>query len=563
MFLKSNMSSLVNCIVFVFILCFMIEVSREDNANFFFKKFRPEVFYDNKVLPEDAEVRVFVFRDEVKKVFFLVEREHSPLSLTITPCSAPIQWKLSLRHFPVSGNQQGKDIQQNEITSGDVAPSYSVLQATYFGQEQRTYTNLNSYAGLYMLEMDSHGNDTSVKIFVSTKPEVHFPHPLLPSNPRVGILKVRRNRVLITWMISPTESEHNQVVEYCVSANLRKSYKTQCEVDADINGDIPPTPPPWAGFGFWWEKLARKKLLMKVRGIKKSVTVLDDIIYECVGRKTWHMFRDLQEGTTYFFDVFSVNPVTNASIAYLGASTTTKVSKSGRIRDHSLTTLKLEESDDFSSVSSYTLRQKTPVLYFFVRSCTGPGPVDFEVSLNRNVLLNTRVMSTETLSINDALNGTYTFTVSSLVRQTREVQLFVSRRYWKFPFPDLPKDKRILVFDSLTTCDSVMLAWRASSDDKVRYCIYQSNDTRNLMPLFTCEPKYEHGYNREEVMCRRYNRYSRHRIQDLIMQKVKGLNPGNSYVFEVHVTKARGNTLPYEQVLATTRKHCTSYRRNR
>ncbi|XP_076368196.1 protein NDNF-like isoform X1 [Tachypleus tridentatus] len=538
----------------IFISSCVSEMSNEDTSNFYFRKYRPEVFYDNKVLPEDTEVRVFVFRDEVKKIFFLVEREHGPLSLTITPCSAPVQWKLSLRHYPIADNRQEQNTLQNDIGNGDVAPTFSVLQATYFGQEQRTYTNLNSYAGLYMIEMDSHGNDTSVKIFLSSSSKDHSPHPLLPSNPRVGILKVRRNRVLVTWMASPTESQHKQVVEYCVAANPRKNYKTQCEVDSDINGDIPPTPPPWAGFGFWWEKLARKKLLMKVRDIQKSVVVQNDITYECIGRKTWHMFRGLREGTTYYFDVFAVNPTNNASIAYLGARTATKIPKSGRIRDHSLTTVKLQRSNDFSSVSTYMLRRSTTVLYFFIRPCTGPGPIKLKISQNRKTVLNTRVMNIETLTIRNASSGTYMVTVSSLIHQIRAVQLLVSRRYWKFPFPDLPRDKRVKVFDTLTTHDSVTLAWQASSDEKVRYCIYQSNDTSSLMPVFSCESKADSEENHKEVMCRRYNRYSRNRFQGLIMQKVKGLEPGKSYVFKVLVTKARGKTLPYEQVWVTTRK---------
>lgn len=44
------------------------------------------------------------------RYFFVVEEDNTPLSVTVTPCDAPLEWKLSLQELPedTSGEGSGK-----------------------------------------------------------------------------------------------------------------------------------------------------------------------------------------------------------------------------------------------------------------------------------------------------------------------------------------------------------------------------------------------------------------------------------------------------------------------
>lgn len=44
------------------------------------------------------------------RYFFMVEEDNTPLSVTVTPCDAPLEWKLSLQELPeeTSGEGSGK-----------------------------------------------------------------------------------------------------------------------------------------------------------------------------------------------------------------------------------------------------------------------------------------------------------------------------------------------------------------------------------------------------------------------------------------------------------------------
>ncbi|EEC17648.1 hypothetical protein IscW_ISCW022018 [Ixodes scapularis] len=91
----------------------------ELRQQFYFPKYRPELFFDNNVVPENAEVSVFVFKDKIRRVFFLVENERNSLLLVASPCSAPIEWHLFRKPLPPSENSD-----ESYGTAGERALSY-------------------------------------------------------------------------------------------------------------------------------------------------------------------------------------------------------------------------------------------------------------------------------------------------------------------------------------------------------------------------------------------------------------------------------------------------------
>lgn len=518
-------------------------------------KYRPEIFFDNGVLPENMEVKVYVFREEIKRIFVLIEKEQKPMFLTVTPCSFPIEWRLFLRSFPGEVARTETDILNNNIPVSH--PSI------YYGQKRQTYATLQAPSGLYMLEINAKVRDTSALVYLSTNNITNI-YPKLPTNPTLEVLKVRRNRILLSWLPSPSEAEGRKI-EYCIAVNPRVNYPTLCALNSDLVGDYPDPLPPSTGFGFWWERGAKKRLMTKTKEIKKSIDLKNDITYTCTGRKTWHMVQNLDEGRTYYFDVFAIDSTTNVSSSYIGISVATKSSNSGKLKENTLITVHLNESNGYSITFEYATVNTLQAIWCFVQSCFGPGPINVTLFTDTQKVFSVDVMDMHTIIVHDLPNSTLHLTLSSKIRQPRRVRLWLSRKYHKYPFPTMPNDKRVQVFDTLTTCESVTLAWKTANDEKVRYCIYMQSDKSKYFRYFAkpediCNKPIENAISKgkQKILCRRYHRFSRYRFNNVILQEIKNLEPATTYVFEIQVTKFRGRTLTYEQVWVTTRKNCTS-----
>ncbi|XP_067122804.1 LOW QUALITY PROTEIN: protein NDNF-like [Centruroides vittatus] len=518
-------------------------------------KYRPEIFFDNGVLPENVEVKVYIFREEIKRIFVLIEKEQRPMFLTVTPCSSPIEWRLFLRSFPGEVARSETDVLNNHVPINH--PFYLLWPA------KTNLRNSSSTSGLYMLEITAKIRDTSVLIYLSTS-NMTSVYPKLPNNPSLDVLKVRRNRILLSWLPSPSETEGKKI-EYCISVNPRMNYPTLCSLNSDLTGDYPAPLPPSTGFGFWWEKNAKKRLMTRTKEIKKNVDLKNDITYTCLGRKTWHMVQNLEEGRTYYFDVFAVDPSTNFSSSYIGISAATKSLHSGKLRENMLIMVYLNESNGYSANFEYATVNTLQAIWCFVQSCFGPGPINVTLSTDIQKIFSVNVMDMHTIVVHDLPNSTLHLTLSTKIKQPRRVRLWLSRKYHKYPFPTMPGDKRVQLFDTLTTCESVTLAWKTTNDEKVRYCIYMQSDKSKHFKYFAkpedmCNKPIDGivSKGKQKVLCRRYHRFSRYRFNNVILQEIKGLEPATTYVFEVQVTKFRGKTLTYEQVWATTRKNCTN-----
>ncbi|XP_045395177.1 uncharacterized protein LOC123629842 [Lemur catta] len=66
-------------------------------------------FHDSSVIPDGAEISSYLFRDTLKRYFFVVEEDNTPLSVTVTPCDVPLEWKLSLQELPEETSGEGSD----------------------------------------------------------------------------------------------------------------------------------------------------------------------------------------------------------------------------------------------------------------------------------------------------------------------------------------------------------------------------------------------------------------------------------------------------------------------
>ncbi|ELK23660.1 hypothetical protein MDA_GLEAN10004363 [Myotis davidii] len=106
-------------------------------------------FHDSSVLPDGAEISSYLFRDTPKRYFFVVEEDNTPLSVTVTPCDTPLEWRLSLQELPEEASGQGSG-NKNIFTVSDLKPdtqyyfdvfvanSRSNLSTAYVGTFART-----------------------------------------------------------------------------------------------------------------------------------------------------------------------------------------------------------------------------------------------------------------------------------------------------------------------------------------------------------------------------------------------------------------------------------------
>lgn len=527
-----------------------------------FPKHKHDILYDNKVIPEDTEVDVFLHRHQIQKLFFYLEGGYRPISVTVTPCSTDtiIEWKISHSSFQNSGNSLGylSGTWSNHV----IRPPSSSPAAAYVGRQRRSYTNPRAPPGLYTLEFRA-DDDSKAKVLVTTRPTGQMPfHPPLPPESGVQIVKIKRNRILISW--KPSLS--GRPVEYCVSSNNRGNYNSLCSASEDVNGPssylLPHTSPYHHSSG-------------PINHDSKNGASLT-----CVGRKTWHLFKNLQRGRTYYFDVFVLDIETNASSTYVGVRATVRhVSRHpSRLKDDSLVTFSLDSHNGYAVHTKYHPGKSEGPVLLFIQSCTGPGPVTLYISQNtapRQEILTESVMDVKTLEIPRQIaapansSKIYSFSIRSNTKHSRKVRVWISGKRHAFPFPVLPQDKSVSVFDTLTTCDSITIGWKASPDEKVKYCIYRQAAFDELMqrtltePQNFCEQSTEGSSTRYTVLCRRYHKFSKRRFNDVIMQRVRGLHPGTTYLFEVQVTKVKGKMLPYEQVWATTHDNCPNLRTKR
>lgn len=42
-----------------------------------------------------------------RRYYFVVEEDNTPLSVTVTPCDAPLEWKLTLQELPEEASGEG------------------------------------------------------------------------------------------------------------------------------------------------------------------------------------------------------------------------------------------------------------------------------------------------------------------------------------------------------------------------------------------------------------------------------------------------------------------------
>ncbi|NWY97006.1 NDNF protein, partial [Loxia curvirostra] len=528
-------------------------------------------FHDSSVIPDGAEISSYLFRDTPKRYFFVVEEDNTPLAVTVTPCDAPLEWKLSVQELPEeasgegSGDPEPLEQQKQQITNEEGTELFS-----YKGNDVEYFVSSSSPSGLYQLDLLSTEKDTHFKVYATTTPESDQPYPELPYDPRIDVTSLGRTTVTLAWKPSPTASLLRQPIQYCIVINKEHNFKSLCAVEAKLSSDdafmmapkpgLDFSPFDFAHFGFPADNNSGKErgfLKASKFGRQTSPKPRVDLHRVCIGNKNIFTVSDLKPDTQYYFDMFAVNTNTNMSTAYVGTFARTKEEakqKTVELKDGKVTDVFIKRKGAkflrFAPVSSH---QKVT---FSIHSCL--DAVQIQVRRDGKLLLSQSVEGVRQFQLRGKAKAKYLIRLKGSKKGASMLKILATTRPNKQSFPSLPEDTRIKAFDKLRTCSSVTVAW-LGTQERNKFCIYKREVDDNYN-----EEQKKREQNQclgpdtrkksEKVLCKYF--HSQNIQKAVTTETIRGLQPGKSYLLDVYVIGHGGHSVKYQSKLVKTRKFC-------
>lgn len=532
------------------------------------------LFHDSSVIPDGAEISGYLFRDTPKRYYFVVEEDNTPLSVTVTPCDAPLEWKLTLQELPeeASGEGSGEPEPLEQQKQQQVTVDEGTELFTYKGNDVESYVATSTPSGLYQLELLSTEKDSNFKVYATTTPESDQPYPELPYDPRVDVTGLGRTTVTLAWKPTPTGSLMGQPVQYCVVINKEHNFKSMCAAEAKINVDdafmMAPkpgrdfSPYDFAHFGFVPSDndFGKDRGLMsnKISRGYQTKPKNSDIIKVCIGNKNIFTVSDLKPDTQYYFDVFAVNSATNTSTAYVGTFARTKEEarqKTVDLKDGKVFDVFIKRKGSkflrFAPVSSH---QRVTL---FVHACL--DSVQVQVRRDGKLMLSQNVEGVRQFQLLGKPKAKYLIRLRGSRKGASTLKVLATTRpSSKQPFPSLPEDTRIKAFDKLRTCSSATVAW-LGTQDRNKYCVYRKEvsesygEEQRRREQNQCAGP-ETRRKSEKVLCKYF--HSPNLQKAVTTETITGLEPGKTYLLDVYVVGHGGHSVKYQSKLVKTRKYC-------
>lgn len=531
------------------------------------------LFHDSSVIPDGAEISGYLFRDTPKRYYFVVEEDNTPLSVTVTPCDAPLEWKLTLQELPEEASGEGSgepeplDQQKQQVTVDEGTELF-----TYKGNDVEAYVATSTPSGLYQLELLSTEKDSNFKVYATTTPESDQPYPELPYDPRVDVTALGRTTVTLAWKPTPTGSLMGQPVQYCVVINKEHNFKSMCAAEAKMSVDdaFMLAPKPGRDFspfdfahfgfvpsdnGFGKDRGLTSNKISRAYAVKPRAS---DIQKVCIGNKNIFTVSELKPDTQYYFDVFAVNSATNTSTAYVGTFARTKEEarqKTVELKDGKVSDVFIKRKGSkflrFAPVSSH---QRVTL---FVHTCL--DAVQVQVRRDGKLLLSQNVEGVRQFQLRGKPKAKYLIRLRGSRKGASTLKVLATTRpSSKQPFPSLPEDTRIKAFDKLRTCSSATVAW-LGTQDRNKYCIYRKEVADNYG-----EEQRRREQNQcagpetrrksEKVLCKYF--HSPNLQKAVTTETITGLEPGKTYLLDVYVVGHSGHSVKYQSKLVKTRKYC-------
>ncbi len=464
---------------------------------------------------------------------------------------------LRLLHVSDADQQDEEDelLRHANRIAAEAAVARPLVMRRYSGQRAATFLTDAGPAGVYTLIVRAREDDTSVRIYATTTPYSDHPYPELPLDPDVHVLSVNEGGVTLRWKPSPTDAAHGFDVQYCLMANRKRNFESLCGAEAFMHGETPPTAPPHAGFGFAWEQEHTRAFRSQLH--PQTSRRPQDVTFLCIGKKTTYTFHNLKQGERYFFDVFVVNPRNNRSSTYNGSSAVTKKNmKTFPAKRGKLVVVHIKKYSGHK-LFKYEHTKSTKELIISVLPCQ--SEMNIKVSRRGKVVARGVVSDLENFTIRRAKKGVYLIDVTVVQYRSASLQLFIGTRSKDLPYPELPEDRRIKVFQNKRSCDTVTVAWLATRR-KVQYCLYAIKPAAAIsqfLPrtLFAEGNKCVGPGSRkrgEKIMCKAVRYKNKRRA--VMTEVVSRLQHHTRYTFEVYATLpgSNGQTLSYKPTSIVT-----------
>ncbi|XP_074855683.1 protein NDNF-like [Carettochelys insculpta] len=512
-------------------------------------------------LVDGKEITVHLLKDIPKRYCFILEEDRAPapFTVTVTPCDVPIEWSLLVHKG--STNFLGKIAQGEydvlEATKSQKIPKLVSVMFNYKGNSVETYMGMSSYSAFYMLEVLSIERDTHITVYFTTDTTSGHLYPELPIDPRIDVTGIGHATVTLAWKHSPSILQHKENIQYCLLVNEKHNYKSLCAAETAIRSSGMKSPPVLA-LSLFPYLLDHQQMMILSRSELSIINRVSngEVRQICMGNKNTYTVPNLKPSTQYYFDVFVVNLLTNASAAYTGTFARTLEEPQPKVielKDGKAIHLILDgEKQKFYSLQYQARHQK---IQFTFQSCS--GQVWVQITRNGKVLTSENIAGFRHFSLKGKLLDTYLVQLRSMDHTNSSVKVQVSSHFHKRFFPLLPESLKIKSFSKLRTCHSVTIAWLGTQEQS-KYCVYKKRikEDQVWMEVRTADrcsgPKSRH--KSEKVICRYF--YDINLQRAVTTQTIKGLEPGTLYLFDVYLTGPSGIPVRYHSKVVKTRKKC-------
>uniref|UniRef100_UPI00398E3F0B protein NDNF-like n=1 Tax=Pristiophorus japonicus TaxID=55135 RepID=UPI00398E3F0B len=524
---------------------------------------------DLTAIPDGAEIAGFLMKDKPKRYYFIVEEDGSPVTVRVTPCDAPLEWSLTLQELEDRSSGEGSGGSEPlSLQKGPREPVHgqSVELFHYQGNDVESYLIADGPAGIYRLQLVSKERDTMFHLYATTSPESDQPYPKLPGDSRLELTFVGHTRVSLVWKPIPATSRFRQPARYCVVVNKEHNYKSLCAVEAKLKeGGVfekvrgsgsgrATSASPRLGRVVNYPSLGQPERRAPSLALDGPPFREGHIRKTCTGTKNVCTVSRLKPGTHYYFDVFVSNPLANVSSAYVGTFVKTQaevkqkvLELKGRRVTEILVKRGTSRSLRFRPVSSH--RSVTISL----QSCY--QKVHLQIRQNRKVVTSRTVEGVKHFQLVGKPKARYLLRLKAGRGRPALLKIHVTTHPGKQPFPTLPGDTRLKVFDRLRACSTLTVAWLAAREMN-KYCLYRKlvagKEKPRELQNHCRDPKARSKL--EKVSCQYFHGSN---LQKAVMTaRIEGLEPGKSYLLDVYVTGQGRHSVKYQSKIVRMRKTC-------
>ncbi|KAK7456521.1 hypothetical protein BaRGS_00039377, partial [Batillaria attramentaria] len=524
------------------------------------------LFFYNRLLPNGQEMKQYFLKNKPEKsvgsgrsvLYALPTPEPAPSSdpaacrftngfngncpLQTQPVGISFQTETT-QTFGAKWSRWGSDPFLERTLSIQRNKGAPVPLGNWSGETRMTYTDERARAGMYVLEITSTQSDSNVFVLATLSPVRAAVYPALPPDPHVKVKAVSRGAVTFGWPDAGPENPGRNL-EYCISVSRGRKFGTHCSLIAHAKGDEKPKFTKDDFWGFTGEKERAREFRRKAKPVKAMPS--RKIFHQCVGSRKEFTFTKARRGKTYYIGVFVKDEKTNTASAYKGAVVKMpgkgkrgKKKSSVQILDGERKMLKLRK-DTVPQRVLYEAKQRMALLSFELGVCAGRIP--FEVYHNNTLIHQSVARRWKRIRMKNVLPGQYAIKFLRLKRRKSYVSVYATT---KPSILTLPHNMSIKVFDSLTTCSNVTVAWMGTHR-KQKYCLYykEASQIRSLKrhrcTQMDARPKSE------RVMCTRYRNRD---VSKAVMSKtITKLKPDTQYVLDVYLSKRHSGPVAYKTV---------------